>query len=63
MRKTIIESATGNVVNVVELDDDAQWAPPSGQTIGTDGGEMGQKWNGSGYEWIDPPAIDPPIVF
>jgi hypothetical protein len=56
MRKTIIETATGNVVNVIVLDEGAEWTPREGQSIGADGGEMGQRWNGTAYEWITPPS-------
>jgi hypothetical protein len=55
MRKTIIDQATGNVVNVIVLDEGTEWTPLAGQVIGSDGGEIGQRWNGSAYEWITPP--------
>jgi hypothetical protein len=54
MRKTIIEESTGNVVNVIVLADGSDWAAPEGQKIGADGGEIGQRWNSTAYEWIDP---------
>ncbi len=55
MRKTIIETATGNVINVIILEPDAEWAPEEGQEIGPDGGQMGQRWNGSAYVWLPDP--------
>ncbi|WP_181336436.1 hypothetical protein [Hyphomicrobium methylovorum] len=58
MRKTIIDVATGDVANVVELADDAAWEPSDGQAVGHNGGEIGQRWNGVSYEWIDPPLSD-----
>jgi hypothetical protein len=56
MRKTIIETATGNVINVIVLADGAEWKSQEGQQVGQDGGEIGQRWNGSAYEWINPPV-------
>lgn len=58
MRKTIIDTATGNVVNVIVLDEDAEWAPTEGQCVGTDGGEIGQRWNGNSYDWIIQPETE-----
>jgi hypothetical protein len=59
MRKTIIEQSTGNVVNVILLDEGAEWSPVPGQVIGADGGWIGARWNGSAYEWIvPPPTVD-----
>ena len=49
MRKTIIDLNTGVVTNVIEMEDGANWSPPEGQIIGTDGGEIGQMWNGTEY--------------
>jgi len=57
MRKTIIETATGNVANVIILDEGAEWSPIEGQSIGADGGWIGARWNGSAYEWINPPIL------
>lgn len=58
MRKTIIDTAAGEVTNVILLDDGVQWTPSEGQSIGPDGGEIGQRWNGSSYEWIIPPDVE-----
>lgn len=58
MRKTIIDQATGNVVNVIMLDEGAEWTPVEGHAIGADGGWIGARWNGSTYEWIDPPTLE-----
>jgi hypothetical protein len=57
MRKTIIETATGNVVNVIVLNDGAEWSPVEGHEIGADGGWIGARWNGSAYAWVNPPAL------
>lgn len=58
MRKTVIEIATGDVVNVIEIKEGAEWVPAEGQMIGADGGEMGQRWNGISYTWINPPVSE-----
>lgn len=58
MRKTIIETATGNVVNVIILNPDAVWEPEEGHSIGPDGGWIGARWNGTAYEWINPPVLE-----
>jgi hypothetical protein len=58
MRKTILDEATGNVINVVELTDGSLWTPPRGQAIGPDGGEMGQRLDGAIYVVI--PVPEPP---
>jgi hypothetical protein len=59
MRKSIINQATGKVVNVIELADGAKWTPADGQSIGPDGGEIGMIWTGSSYVPIDPPSESP----
>ena len=33
MRQAVIETTTGKVVNVIELEADAAWAPPPGQFV------------------------------
>jgi hypothetical protein len=58
MRKTIINAQTGDVTNVIVLADNSNWMPPEGEMIGPDGGEIGQRWNGTAYEWINPPVSD-----
>ena len=60
MRKTIIEVATGNVVNVIILAEGAEWSPPEGQVIGPDGGNVGDTWDGKNY--IPPPQPTPIII-
>lgn len=54
MRKVILD-ASGAVSNVIEWDGTTAWTLPDGSSLGPDGGEIGQKWNGSGYVWIVPP--------
>jgi len=47
MRKTVI-SDDGLVINVVNVAEGSNWTPPVG-TFGPDGGQLGQRWNGSAY--------------
>lgn len=48
MRKAVIENSTGDVVNVIELEDGVVWAPPVGHSIrDADGNaEPGGHWDG-----------------
>lgn len=58
MRKTIIEIATGNVVNIILLNEGSEWTPEEGHAVGPDGGWIGARWNGTSYEWIVPPVVE-----
>jgi hypothetical protein len=55
MRKTIIDSSSQIVVNVIEIEEDAVWEPVEGQEIGPDGGEIGWQWNGTQWVNLNPP--------
>lgn len=62
MHKTIIENATGLVVNVIELDDDSEWAPDEGYAIGPDGGNIGDTLIEGVYKRPDPTPEPPPTI-
>jgi len=58
MRKSILDSSN-TVVNVIVLNEDSIWNPPAGQTIGPDGGEIGNIWTGTEYQR---PIVDMPVI-
>lgn len=47
----------GIVVNLVRLADDAEWTPQSGQTLGPDGGAIGDSWDGAVYTPAQPAGV------
>lgn len=50
MRKALIETATGLVANVVELEDGANWQPPAGHHVrDADNASPGDTWDGVGF--------------
>ena len=51
MRKVIVETTTGLVVNVVELEDGADWSPPEGHEVldAGPGAEPGGTWDRSAF--------------
>lgn len=49
MDHTLIEDATGRVVNVITLDDPENYSAESGFSIGPAGGQIGDIWNGVSY--------------
>ena len=53
MRIPIIKDSV--VVNVVEIESGAEWTPPEGHSIGIEGGQIGDTWDGSKYT---PPVQD-----
>lgn len=60
--RPIIEAVTGHVVNVVVLEAGADWTPPEGHTIGPDGGQIGDTWDGAQYVRPERPAEPEPVV-
>lgn len=47
MRKCIIDNNI--VVNVIEIEEGAEWSPPEGMILGPEGGEIGWSWDGEKY--------------
>ncbi len=57
MRAVIIDTNTNLVINVIELDEDADYTPPTGQSLQfSDEAQIGWSWNGSVFT----PPIEPP---
>jgi len=58
-QKCLLDSTTKIVVNVIELEDGAQWTPPAGTELAPqhDGG-IGDTWDGT--QFVKPP--EPEIV-
>lgn len=59
MRKSLVEKATGKVINVIEIEEEANWSPPEGCIL-MDGGEIGDVWDGR--KWIKTEPIVPEPV-
>jgi len=55
VKTAVIEIATGKVINVVELEPDADWNPPDGCEV-RDGGDCGPGWTWNGTEFLPPEA-------
>ena len=49
--------STGLVINVIHLEDGAEWTPPDGHTLGIEGGAIGDTWDGAQYVKPSPPTI------
>lgn len=59
IRRTIIETTTNKVVNIVKLETDVGYEPPEGCFLGEDGGDIGDIWNGEFY--IKPSPVLPDL--
>lgn len=58
MRKALIETATGKVVNVIELEYGANWQPPQGCYVrDAQNASPGDTWDGS--KFIPAPTVVP----
>lgn len=56
MKKSIIDTGTNKVINVVELEVDAAWQAPDGQIIGPDGGNIGDAYDPATQAYTPPPV-------
>ena len=62
MRKALIEIASGLVVNLIELEDGANWKPPAGYAvIDASSGNPGDLWDGTKFV-KPPPQLAPPLT-
>lgn len=56
-RKALIETATGLVANVIEIEDGANWQPPAGQSlIDAANANPGDTWDGTQFVPRQPTA-------
>lgn len=61
MRAVIIDTNTGLVINVIELDEEADYTAPTGHTVQySDTAQIGWSWNGSAF--IAPIEPSPPVI-
>lgn len=59
MRKILFDITTGLVINVVEIEDGANWQPPAGYAVVDAGlGGIGDTWDG--VKFVKPPELTPP---
>ena len=58
MRKAIVQTATGLVVNVIELKPGAQWTPPDGCQV-RNAGKCGPGWSWNGRGFVPPISVIP----
>lgn len=58
MRKALIDGQ-GLVLNVIEIEPDANWSPPEGCVL-MDGGEIGDTWDGTKFVKPELPISEPP---
>ena len=58
MRKAIIATATGLVVNVIELKAGANWTPPDGCEVRS-AGKCGPGWSWDGQRFLPPAPVIP----
>ena len=63
-RKAVIETATGKVANVIELEDGADWSPPAGHEVrDAQGFGPGDTFDGVRFhKQPDPPAPSVPAA-
>jgi hypothetical protein len=57
--KCLLDSTTKIVINVIELEDGANWTPPEGTELAPqDNGNIGDTWDGT--QFVPPPAPQNP---
>lgn len=60
MRKAIVRTDDGFVVNVIEIKNKSSWTPPKGSSlIDAKDGSPGDTWDGK--QFIKPPLIPAPV--
>jgi hypothetical protein len=49
MKQLPLIDANNTVVNIISIEDGANWTAPAGLTLGVAGGKIGDHWDGSAY--------------
>lgn len=62
MRKAIVETVTGLVVNVIEIEPNADWTPPDGCDV-LDAGDAGPGWLWDGQRLSPPEPVIPSRIY
>lgn len=58
-RKCLLDTSTKVVINAIELEDGANWSPPSGTELAPqDDGNIGDTWDGT--QFVPPPPPPEP---
>ena len=59
VEKLIVDSSSGKIVNIIELESDAIWEPPEGTELMDVVGRPGIGWFWDGTEFFEPPVAPP----
>lgn len=57
MRKALVETVTGLVINVIEIEDESTWSLPVGHTLMDPEGSVGPGYTWDGSEFVPPEVI------